>query len=177
MRAHAQPGAGNGQRPAQGESRMLRRARIARRPGRQVGGRPGPDSFGQRHGAISLSRRPRYFTPSRRPAVVRSSVCCSRIGWALAAEYFWPGRGVSDAHPLPGAERSEQRSPGRTDSPPGGLRRRGGSGVVAPQSQTPDGYAPSSRLARTAPAAQPMPTEVANSTLAPWTTTVGWPSS
>src|SRR5437867_4080084 len=41
----------------------------------------------------------------------------------FAARDFRPRRGASDAHTLPGSVRSEPRSLGRKERPPGGLRR------------------------------------------------------
>src|SRR5262245_41463248 len=41
----------------------------------------------------------------------------------FAARSFWPRRGASDEHTLQGSVRSKQRSLGRKEPPPGGLRR------------------------------------------------------
>src|SRR5947209_15561956 len=41
----------------------------------------------------------------------------------FAARDFWPRRGASDAHTLPGSVRSEQRRLDQKEPPPEGLRR------------------------------------------------------
>ena len=93
-------------------------------------------------------------------------VCCSQIQWEFAAMDFWVRRGVSDEHTLQRSVRSEQRSLNQKDMPPTGLRRiwllallllghrsLRICSLVAPR-QKPN-------------AAQQMPTQFVNSTLAP----------
>src|SRR5437867_12001823 len=53
----------------------------------------------------------------------------------FAARDFWPRRGASDEHTLQRSVRSEQRSLGQKEPPPGGLPSLFGSGFVAPRSQ------------------------------------------
>src|SRR5437899_7576163 len=67
----------------------------------------------------------------------------------FAARDFWPRRGASDAHTLPGSVRSEQRRLGRKEPPPGGLRRFSVLALLLRGHSPTSGDAPSSRLART----------------------------
>src|SRR2546426_607543 len=67
----------------------------------------------------------------------------------FAARDFWPRRGASDAHTLPGSVRSEQRRLGQKEPPPGGLRRFSVLASLLLGHSPTTGDAPSSRLART----------------------------
>src|SRR5881396_960059 len=67
----------------------------------------------------------------------------------FATRDFWPRRGASDAHTLPGSVRSGQRRLGRKAPPPGGLRRFSVLASLLLGHSPTAGDAPSSRLART----------------------------
>src|SRR6058998_2653555 len=67
----------------------------------------------------------------------------------FAARDFWPRRGASDEHTLQRSVRSEQRSPGQKEPPPGGLRRFSVLASLLLGHSPTAGDAPSSRLART----------------------------
>src|SRR5881398_3512573 len=67
----------------------------------------------------------------------------------FAARDFWPRRGASDAHTLPGSVRSEQRGLGQKEPPPGGLRRFSVLASLLLGHSPTARDAPSSRLART----------------------------
>src|SRR6266566_277499 len=67
----------------------------------------------------------------------------------FAARDFWPRRGASDAHTLPGSVRSEQRRLGQKEPPPKGLRRFSVLASLLLGHSPTSGDAPSSRLART----------------------------
>src|SRR5439155_16925932 len=67
----------------------------------------------------------------------------------FATRDFWPRRGASDAHTLPGSGRSEQRRRGQKEPSPGGLRRFSVLASLLLGHSPASGDAPSSRLART----------------------------
>src|SRR3989441_11438948 len=67
----------------------------------------------------------------------------------FASRDFWPRRGASDAHTLQRSVRSEQRSLGRKEPPPGGLPRFSVPASLLLGHSPTSGDAPSSRLART----------------------------
>src|SRR5205823_14910350 len=67
----------------------------------------------------------------------------------FAARDFWPRRGASDEHTLQRSVRSEQRSLGQKEPPPGGLRRFSVLASLLLGHSPTAGDAPSSRLART----------------------------
>src|SRR5204863_2269251 len=67
----------------------------------------------------------------------------------FATRDFWPRRGASDAHTLPGSVRSEQRRRGQKEPSPGGLRRFSVLASLLLGHSPTSGDAPSSRLART----------------------------
>src|SRR3989454_10313471 len=67
----------------------------------------------------------------------------------FAARDFWPRRGASDAHTLPGSVRSEQRRLRQKEPPPAGLRRFSVLASLLLGHSPTSGDAPSSRLART----------------------------
>src|SRR5438874_7775991 len=67
----------------------------------------------------------------------------------FATRDFWPRRGASDAHTLPGSVRSEQRRLGQKEPSPRGLRRFSVLASLLLGHSPTSGDAPSSRLART----------------------------
>src|SRR5881296_1721968 len=67
----------------------------------------------------------------------------------FATRDFWPRRGASDAHTLPGSVRSEQRRRGQKEPSPGGLRRFSVLASLLLGHSPTSGDAPSLRLART----------------------------
>src|SRR6266566_775547 len=67
----------------------------------------------------------------------------------FATRDFWPSRGASDAHTLPGSVRSEQRRRGQKEPSPGGLRRFSVLASLLLGHSPTSRDAPSSRLAKT----------------------------